>query len=210
MDTQTATPDNNLTAVSTNAATASTVTVQPTVQSTIQNTSHNPCAYCGKLDSNSKCSRCSVPYCGRDCQVKHWPEHKVKCQPTLTEVQIREKALADRQRLIDQLFGRVCKLIAGNVLILSAWYKKERGCIEVEITEGLIDFSQYGTHFLHMTYINMEDSIYDKYSEPDKCFVKFKLNDFEYESTIAAKIPATMIRAKQPQPSQEWTLMYEV
>jgi hypothetical protein len=171
----------------------------------------NPCAKCGIPNSNSKCSRCSIPYCSRDCQVGHWPEHKLKCrQSPLTDAQIREKALADRQRLIDQLFNRVCKLIAGNVLILSAWYKRERGFIEIEITEGLVDFSESGTHFLHMTYINMDADQYDKYSEPDKCFVKFKLNDYEYESTIAVKIPAATIRAKQPQPSQEWTLMYEV
>ena len=161
------------------------------------------CIGCNTPNSESACSRCSAPYCSRECQVKHWPVHKQRCINP-------EQTAADRQRLINQLFDRVCKIIAGNVIILSAWYKNERGCIEIEITEGLVDFSQSGTHFLHMNYIDMDASVYDKYSEPDKCIVKFKLSDFEFESTITVKIPAVTIKARQPQPSRELTLMYEV
>ena len=37
------------------------------------------CAVCGK-DSGIRCSRCKQEYyCGRDCQVKHWKEHKKFC-----------------------------------------------------------------------------------------------------------------------------------
>jgi ubiquitin C-terminal hydrolase len=37
------------------------------------------CAICGKFALN-RCSSCKeVGYCGRDCQRKHWPEHKKVC-----------------------------------------------------------------------------------------------------------------------------------
>lgn len=35
------------------------------------------CSVSGKL---LKCSRCRIPYCSADCQLKDWPEHKKVCQ----------------------------------------------------------------------------------------------------------------------------------
>ncbi|KAK7089498.1 uncharacterized protein [Littorina saxatilis] len=41
------------------------------------------CCQCGKYGDGStirRCSRCkSVRYCSRDCQARHWPQHKVTC-----------------------------------------------------------------------------------------------------------------------------------
>ena len=38
------------------------------------------CAFCGKAGDLNKCRRCkSVRYCSRECQLGHWPEHKVDC-----------------------------------------------------------------------------------------------------------------------------------
>lgn len=38
-----------------------------------------PCANCGK-DASKKCSKCKdVWYCGRDCQIQNWTEHKKYC-----------------------------------------------------------------------------------------------------------------------------------
>lgn len=28
-----------------------------------------------------KCGRCGTIYCGKDCQVAHWKEHKPHCKP---------------------------------------------------------------------------------------------------------------------------------
>ena len=43
------------------------------------------CGQCGKRgDTNSirRCSRCqAIRYCSRDCQARHWPQHKVTCTP---------------------------------------------------------------------------------------------------------------------------------
>ena len=40
------------------------------------------CLYCLQVVKGSmRCSRCETAlYCGRECQVKHWPVHKNSCQ----------------------------------------------------------------------------------------------------------------------------------
>jgi len=39
------------------------------------------CALCSTPNAKQRCSRCrSERYCGRDCQVKHWPYHKKQCK----------------------------------------------------------------------------------------------------------------------------------
>ena len=37
------------------------------------------CAFCGKAGDLNKCLCKSVRYCSRECQLGHWPEHKVDC-----------------------------------------------------------------------------------------------------------------------------------
>ena len=40
------------------------------------------CAVCQKPNSRQRCARCrNERYCGRECQVNHWPKHKKKCNP---------------------------------------------------------------------------------------------------------------------------------
>merc|ERR1712070_206586 len=37
------------------------------------------CAYC-RADASERCSRCKQEwYCSRECQVKHWKQHKAIC-----------------------------------------------------------------------------------------------------------------------------------
>jgi len=39
------------------------------------------CAFCQAKDATKRCSRCkSEWYCKRECQVKHWKDHKVFCK----------------------------------------------------------------------------------------------------------------------------------
>jgi len=39
------------------------------------------CASCNTSNAEYKCSRCRrVFYCSRDCQRRHWPEHKTVCR----------------------------------------------------------------------------------------------------------------------------------
>ena len=44
------------------------------------------CESCGAQDCDKalmQCARCSVAYyCSKDCQVRHWKEHKPRCLPT--------------------------------------------------------------------------------------------------------------------------------
>lgn len=44
--------------------------------------SENACGYCEKVVTGKlQCSKCkSAVYCGRECQVAHWPEHKKICK----------------------------------------------------------------------------------------------------------------------------------
>ncbi|XP_029946975.1 zinc finger MYND domain-containing protein 10 [Salarias fasciatus] len=49
------------------------------------------CGSCGK-ESTKRCSRCqSEFYCGRECQVKHWPKHKEACKLIAVATQKLEK-----------------------------------------------------------------------------------------------------------------------
>ena len=41
----------------------------------------SPCVVCGKADHTRTCSGCKLTaYCGRECQKKHWPQHKAVCR----------------------------------------------------------------------------------------------------------------------------------
>ncbi len=40
------------------------------------------CLFCSKpLDKPMRCGRCGGAYCGNDCQLQHWGEHKHVCEP---------------------------------------------------------------------------------------------------------------------------------
>ena len=52
---------------------------------------------CGGAGARQRCSRChSERYCGRECQVKHWPEHKRRCQQRVEELERKAKELAPK------------------------------------------------------------------------------------------------------------------
>ena len=39
-----------------------------------------PCGHCAQLEAKSCCSKCrQVRYCSRECQLAHWPKHRVTC-----------------------------------------------------------------------------------------------------------------------------------
>ena len=39
------------------------------------------CGSCNNPNSKLKCSKCKlIYYCNRECQVKHWKEHKLICK----------------------------------------------------------------------------------------------------------------------------------
>ena len=44
----------------------------------------NKCTYCEQMHANlKKCGRCGkVQYCGKECQIKDWKEHKIVCKTT--------------------------------------------------------------------------------------------------------------------------------
>ena len=38
-----------------------------------------PCTVCNQL-TFQRCSNCQIYYCSKNCQRKHWPEHKKECK----------------------------------------------------------------------------------------------------------------------------------
>ena len=41
---------------------------------------HRRCGWCGTSNSPSRCNRCKlVYYCSKNCQMRHWVQHKVNC-----------------------------------------------------------------------------------------------------------------------------------
>ena len=50
------------------------------------------CSACGeKSDTLMKCRACKcVWYCDKDCQNKHWKEHKIECRPIKKELRDEE------------------------------------------------------------------------------------------------------------------------
>ncbi len=60
------------------------------------------CAFCNKLGPlHKKCGRClRTRYCDRQCQLRHWQEHKTECVPTDCGVDEADIALS-----VDALWG---------------------------------------------------------------------------------------------------------
>jgi hypothetical protein len=51
------------------------------VPATAAKKSEGLCASCGTNEAKSSCSVCKVTrYCSRECQTKHWKEHKPVCK----------------------------------------------------------------------------------------------------------------------------------
>ena len=162
------------------------------------------CRKCKKPDAYSICSRCNLAfYCGKECQLVDWPNHKRSCY---TMDQQRQQ----RIHACEQLFESITKKIAGNIIIMNAWYRELRGYIEVEISETLDDLlSGPSSHFLHMKYIVEDSEIYDSHSEPDKCIVVYNLKDLTHENIITVRLSPALVKEKQKQPSQEWSIMID-
>lgn len=54
----------------------------PRKQAEVDSYTSKVCGRCGASDNLQTCRRCGlVRYCGRECQVADWKEHKKTCQP---------------------------------------------------------------------------------------------------------------------------------
>lgn len=54
------------------------------------------CSVC-KAATTTRCSNCKHPYCGKECQIKDWKNHKDKCST------ISEKEKSPREERMDAL-----------------------------------------------------------------------------------------------------------
>jgi len=76
---------------------------------------HRNCGRCGKNDENSKkCTGCfHVFYCNQDCQVTHWPQHKVECKEIQSEYKVIHYKIAEHTSGID-MKGKEYKIAPGT------------------------------------------------------------------------------------------------
>ena len=75
------------------------------IKSRLQKQLVDKCSYpqCNQPSSESRelseCASCrTVRYCGRDCQLAHWPDHKATCKEKKKELAARAEALAQLAR----------------------------------------------------------------------------------------------------------------
>jgi len=78
--------------------------------------SHIKCECCGKRESLdeefARCSRCqTIPYCSRDCQKKHWKQHKTTCYEHSDEMTIAVDKLVRRLDRFSNLFAPMLSML---------------------------------------------------------------------------------------------------
>eukprot|EP00984_Skeletonema_dohrnii_P001845 scaffold613_cov140-Skeletonema_dohrnii-CCMP3373.AAC.2 len=82
------------------------------------------CTYCGKNEPDdtefSECSRCmAASYCSRDCQVKHWKQHKIRCKKFSDEQKQAYGKIPGRVRRFDAYYAPiVSKILAIQMALL--------------------------------------------------------------------------------------------
>ena len=64
----------------------------------------NTCLFCLKeVQGSQGCSRCGTArYCGRECQMKHWPVHKNSCRDSNDTEDNNEKLRIKAMNHLDQ------------------------------------------------------------------------------------------------------------
>jgi hypothetical protein len=78
------------------------------------------CIVCNK-HASANCAKCTlIPYCSRECQLKHWNVHKKTCK---TPDQLIEFNRSQK----DEIYSKLTESISGNLFITAAWYAKKCG-----------------------------------------------------------------------------------
>lgn len=91
--------------------------------------------------SVSRCAKCTVGYCSRDCQVKDWPVHKTKCQGTYIKLFLHQA--------YEFMAGNVHSMLKG---------KLDSHVVCIEIPESLEKFMRGGNfHMAHLHLVKKSD-----------------------------------------------------
>lgn len=84
------------------------------------------CAGCELADGTQRCSVCkAVNYCSKDCQTKHWTEHKRTCTPPIAGPPTAAEVEAKRTRFVE------AQAQEGPTRLQAPWAFKHRGYVIV-------------------------------------------------------------------------------
>lgn len=83
--------------IGTSSSTARIDSVVSRLQKALLDKCSNPgCKNTSAEGSLSECASChQTRYCGRECQLAHWPDHKTKCKEVRNELRAKEKEKQD-------------------------------------------------------------------------------------------------------------------
>jgi len=91
------------------------------------------CPACGKTNSSDTnhlvCSRChNIHYCSKECQVNHWPKHKITCKVDLEDCEkAKQSGISDLFELWQQCYGQLGSIIThATCYALTDSQKKEQ------------------------------------------------------------------------------------
>lgn len=98
--------------------------------------------------ATDQCSGCKkAVYCGRKCQVTHWPAHREAC-----------RAAAAREIFYQNWVNAAHSRIAGNVLIMAAYGGSVRAVIDETISEFTTGGSMHVAH-LSLAHVGSEPTL---------------------------------------------------
>lgn len=164
------------------------------------------CVSCNEPATNM-CNRCkSVWYCGKNCQVTHWPRHKSICVDPVKAAHDEEVRRANWVLQANQRLG-------GNLLIMAAHCYEDHGpgIIFVDFTKSIGEFMSGGYSFAHLTFATtLREDITVKIQEISHDTVNAVYVFENYQQSVVLRPEMSdhmaMLRKNYANPGTEWSV----
>ena len=130
-----------------------------------------PCDKCAAERARFTCTRCKLTaYCGKQCQLAAWPDHKDGCNAALRRVKHVEMFTC----MIDDIFNRV----AGNIIAMIVNSPSpQQPCVIVEINETVAELAEPSMlRYVHLRYPDASTSTSSSECPP-RYLVRFQSRD---------------------------------
>lgn len=132
---------------------------------------------CGATSTNT-CARCGVEkYCGRDCQVRHWPKHKRFCITPAAR-------LTARTEKIERLHNFLLK----EIMLLSA------PITFVQLDETIEDFMHLDS--IHLATVS--NTAPNNYMRPHNCTITSEHVLYVFKNYIHIEMSGKSLSSKRP------------